>query len=117
MIFFHKPYYNPNYTNHNKKSPNICLKPKQLYKLYKLYNAKLKNLKEHRKKLKNQNLKVFNYKYLLTGRKYFNNNQINTKPKEKICLLPLCDISNLIFSTIFEEDIECNYITSHMCKP
>jgi len=69
------------------------------------------------KKFRNQNLKVLNYKYLLTGRKYFNNNQISTRPKDNICLLPLCDLSNLIFSTIFEEDIECNCIISHMCKP
>ncbi len=34
MIFCHKPYYNANYTNLNKKNPNdICLKPKKLYKL------------------------------------------------------------------------------------
>ncbi len=44
-------------------------------------------------------------------------NKFHTKPKEKICLLPLCDLSNLIFSTLFEEDIECNCITLHMCKP
>jgi len=47
MIFFHKFYYNPNYTNPNKKSLNdICPKPKKLYKvykLYKLYNAEQKN--------------------------------------------------------------------------
>jgi len=73
--------------------------------------------KKHRKKIRNQNLKVLNYKYLLTERKYFNNNQINIKPKEKICFLPLCDISNLIFSIIFEEYIKCNCIISHMCKP
>jgi hypothetical protein len=37
---FHKPYYNPNYTNPKKKSPSdICHKPKKLYKVYKLYNA------------------------------------------------------------------------------
>jgi len=29
-------------------------------------------LKEHRKKIKNQNSKVLNYKYLLTERKYVN---------------------------------------------
>jgi len=72
MIFCHKFYYNFNYTKPNKKSPDICPKPKKLYKLYKLYNAKQTNLKEHRKKFKNQNLKVLNYKYLLTERKYFN---------------------------------------------
>ncbi len=38
MLFFHKPYYNLNYTNPTKKNPSdICPKPK---KLYKLYNAK-----------------------------------------------------------------------------
>ncbi len=40
MIFFHKPYYNPNYTNPNKKKSRYALNPKKLYKLYKLYNAK-----------------------------------------------------------------------------
>ncbi len=40
MIFFHKPYYNLNYTNPNKKNVDLCPKPKKLYKLYKLYNAK-----------------------------------------------------------------------------
>ncbi len=42
MIFYHKPYYNPNYTNPNKKKnlSDICPKPKKLYKLYKSYNAK-----------------------------------------------------------------------------
>ncbi len=30
MIFFHKPYYNPNYTNPNKKNlSDICRKPKK----------------------------------------------------------------------------------------
>jgi hypothetical protein len=61
------------YQTLTKKSfSDICPKPKKLYKLYKSYNAKLKNLKEHRKKIKNQNSKVLNYKYLLTERKYVN---------------------------------------------
>jgi len=48
MIFFHKPYYNLNCTNPNKKSPSdICPKPK---KLYKLYYAKQKKIKNHKKK-------------------------------------------------------------------
>jgi hypothetical protein len=72
-MFCHKPYYNPNYSNLNlKKNLYICPKPKKIYKLYKLYNAKFKKLKEHRTKIRNQSLKVFNYKYLLTERKYFN---------------------------------------------
>jgi hypothetical protein len=46
MIFCHKPYYNPNYTNLNKKNlSDICLKPKNIYKIHKLYNAKQKKLK------------------------------------------------------------------------
>ncbi len=54
MIFCHKPYYNPTYTNPSKKSPNdICPKPKKLYKIYKLNNAKQKKLEKHRKKFKN----------------------------------------------------------------
>jgi len=61
MIFFHKPYYNP-----NKKNPNdICLKPERLYKVYKLYNAKQKQTFKYRKKFRNQNLKLLNYKDLL----------------------------------------------------
>jgi hypothetical protein len=38
MIFFHKFYYNPNYTNPDKKSPSDIY-PKHK-KLYKIYNAK-----------------------------------------------------------------------------
>ncbi len=111
MIFCHKPYYNPNYTNPNKKNLNdICPKTKSLQKLYKSYNVKQTNLKEHKKKFRNQNLKLLNYKYLLTERKYLNfqkqSNKFCIKPKKKICFLPLCDLSNLIFSTFFEEDIK-----------
>jgi hypothetical protein len=77
MIFFHKPYYNPNYTNPDKNIPNgICPKPKKIYKLYKLYNAKFKFFKEHRKKIRNQNLKVLNYKYFCEKEIIFKNNQI-----------------------------------------
>jgi hypothetical protein len=48
IMFFHKPYYNLNYTNPNKRSPSdICPKPKKLYEVYKLYNAKQKKLKKH----------------------------------------------------------------------
>jgi hypothetical protein len=56
-----------------KKNPNdISFKPKKLYKVYKLYNAKQKNLKEHRKKFRNKILKLLNYKHLLTKKKpYF----------------------------------------------
>ncbi len=61
------------YQTLTKKSlSDICPKPKKLYKLYKSYNAKYFFLKEHRKKIKNQNSKVLNYKYLLTERKYVN---------------------------------------------
>jgi hypothetical protein len=53
-----------------KKSPDdICPKPKKLYKIYKLYDAKQKNLKTHRKKKINQILKLLNYKYLLNEKK------------------------------------------------
>jgi len=72
------------------------------------------------KKILNQNLKVLNYKYLLIERKYLNLwkqlSKFCTKPKENICLLPLCDLSNVIFSTFFEENIKCNCITSYICK-
>jgi hypothetical protein len=75
-----------------------ALNPK---KLYKLYNAKETNLKKHRKKIRNQILKLSNYKYLLPERKYLNlqkqANKFHTKPKEKICLLPLCDLFQLNF--------------------
>ncbi len=50
MIFFHKPYYNPN----KKNLGDICLKPKNIYKIYKLYNAKQKKLKKHKKNFRNQ---------------------------------------------------------------
>jgi len=66
-------------------------------------------LKEHKRKFRNQILSLLNYKYLLTEGKYIylkkQSNKFHTKPKEKICFLLLCDLSNLIFSTLFEEDI------------
>ncbi len=73
MIFCHKPYYNLNYTNLNRKSlSDICLKPKKLCKTYKLCTAKPILFKEHRKKIRNQNLKLLNYKHLLTEKKNLN---------------------------------------------
>jgi len=78
MKFCHKPYYNHNYTNLS----DICPKPKNLYKLH---NAKQTNVKEHRKKIRNQILRLLNSKYLLTERKYFNifKNQINFVKNQK----------------------------------
>jgi hypothetical protein len=59
MIFCHKPYYNPNCTNPNKKSLNdICPKPNKLCKAYKLYNAKQFFKKNIGKNLK-PNFKAF----------------------------------------------------------
>jgi hypothetical protein len=53
-----------------KKNPSdICLKPKNIYKVYELCNAKQEKLKEHRKKFRNQIFKLLNYKYLLTEKK------------------------------------------------
>ncbi len=67
MIFCHKPYYNLNYANPNKKNPtDICFKPKKLCKVYKLYNAKQFFKKNHREKFRNKNLKLLTYKHLLT---------------------------------------------------
>jgi len=51
MIFCHKPYYNLNYTKYTN------------------YIMQQKNFKKHRKKFKNQNLKLLNYKGLLTEKK------------------------------------------------
>jgi hypothetical protein len=60
------PITTPNIQTLTKKSPSdICPKPK---KLYKLYNAKQFFFK-HRKKNLNQNLKLLNYKDLLTEKK------------------------------------------------
>jgi hypothetical protein len=45
MIFFYKLYYNPNYTNLNKKSPSdICLKPikNTKYTIWIMQNKKIK---------------------------------------------------------------------------
>jgi hypothetical protein len=55
-------------------------------------NAKINKFKKHTKKLKNQNLKLLNYKYLLTEKNLNfkkQSNKFRKKPKEKICLLPL----------------------------
>jgi hypothetical protein len=120
MIFFHKPYYNPNYMNLNKTNPSdICPKLKKLYKVYKSYNVKQTNLKKHRKKLKFI-LKLLNYKDLLIEKKtlILKNNQINfVKTRRKDMSLTLCDLYKLIFFTLFEKYIKLYYITSHMFKP
>jgi len=74
MIFFHKPYYTTlTIQTLTKKSLNdICPRPKKLCKTYKLYNAKQIFFKEHRKKSKNQILKLLNYKHLLIKNKNLN---------------------------------------------
>jgi hypothetical protein len=66
MIFFHKPYYNPN----KKNLGDICLKPKNIYKIYKLYNAKQKKLKKHKKNFRNQIWRLLNYKDLLIEKNF-----------------------------------------------
>jgi hypothetical protein len=66
MIFFHELYYKPNYTNPNKKILMIyALNPKNYtkYTNYIMQNKKI--FLKHRKKLKNQILKILNYKDLL----------------------------------------------------
>jgi hypothetical protein len=69
-----------------------------------------KKKKKHKKKYRNQNLKLLNYKHLLTKKKNLNfqnkSNKFCKKLKEKICLLPLRDLSKLIFSILFEKNIE-----------
>ncbi len=92
MIFCHKPYYNPN----KKKLSDICPKPNKLCKAYKLYNAKQLFFKEHRKKFRNQILKLLNYKHLLIEKKtlILKKNQINfVKNQKKIYVFYLCVIS------------------------
>ncbi len=46
----------------------------------------------------------------MNEKKYLNlkkkSNKFCTKLKEKICFLPFYDLSNLIFSILFEEDIK-----------
>jgi hypothetical protein len=108
MIFCHKPYYNLNYTNPKKKIIMMiyALNPKK-YTNYIMQNKK--KLKKHRKKFKNQILKLLNYKDLLIGKNLNLQKQSNKfckKPKEKICFLFLCDLSKLIFSALLEKDIE-----------
>jgi len=57
--------------------------------------------KTKRKKIRNQILKLFNYKDLLTRKKNLNlqkqSNKFCKKPKENVCLLPLYDLSKLFF--------------------
>jgi len=51
MIFFHKPYYNLNYTNPNKKNlSDICPKPKN-YTKYANYIIQKKKKKKKKKKI------------------------------------------------------------------
>jgi hypothetical protein len=63
MIFFHKPYYNLNYTNLNKKILVIyVINPKNYtkHKNYIMQNNFF--LKKHKKKFRNEILKLLNYK-------------------------------------------------------
>jgi len=64
---------------------------------------------KHRKKFRNQNLKLLNYKYLLTEKNFNFQKQSNKfckTPKKNVCFLPLFDLFKLIFSTLFEDDIK-----------
>jgi len=83
--------------NPNQKNPSdICPKPKKLYKLHKLSNAKQKNKNKHRKKFRNKILKLLNYKDLLIEKKNLNfkNNQINfVKNQKNIYVYYFCVIS------------------------
>jgi hypothetical protein len=74
MIFFHKPYYTTLAIQilTKKSLSDICPRPKKLCKTYKLYNAKRIFFKEHRKKSRNQILKLLNYKHLLIKNKNLN---------------------------------------------
>jgi hypothetical protein len=66
MIFFHKPYYNFNYTNPHKEVLVIyALNPKN----YTKYTNYIMKKKKHRKKFKNQIKKNLNLKKLLTEKK------------------------------------------------
>jgi hypothetical protein len=62
------------------------------------------------KKIRNQILKLLNYKYSLTKTINFNFfiNQINfvKNQKRRYVSYLLCDLFKLIFSILFEEDIE-----------
>ncbi len=76
-------------------------KPKKLYKLYKLYNAK-KHLKIKlytQEKNLTKFIKKINYKCLPIRKinlNFFNkSNKFCKKPKERICFLLLCDVSKV----------------------
>ncbi len=70
MIFFHKPYYNFNKTNLNKKILVIyAINPKN-YTKHKKYIMQIFKKKECKKKFKNQNLKLLNYKDLFTKKNF-----------------------------------------------
>ncbi len=71
-----------------------CPQPKKLCKTF--------FFKEHRKKIRNQILKLLNYKHLLTKTKtlILKNNQINFVKNIKsthVSYVPLCDLSKIIF--------------------
>ncbi len=67
MIFNHKPYYNFNYTNLSKKILVICVLNPKNYTNYIMQNKN--NKKNIGKEFRNQNLKLLNYKDLLTKKK------------------------------------------------
>jgi hypothetical protein len=72
-----------------------------------MQNKKIKTKKE---KIKKPKFKAFKLQRFINRKKNLNlkkqSNKFCKKPKENICLLPLCDFSKLIFSTLFEKDIK-----------
>jgi hypothetical protein len=106
MIFCHKPYYNLDYTNPNQKKVIMIyvLNPKNYtnYTNYIMQNQEIKN--NIVKKIKNKNLKLLNYKYLLTKRKYLNlykkSNKFCTKPKENMSFTFVQSLQPTIFNSL-----------------
>ncbi len=101
MIFFHKPFA----TVTKKHFNDICPKPK----IYNLYNDFFIFL-QTQEKIQKPNFKSFKLQRFTNRKKtlILKNNQINfvKTQNKRFFLIPLCDFSKLIFSTLFEKDIK-----------
>jgi len=82
-----------------------ALNPKKLYKTYKIYIKQFfLNIGKFLINFKKKTTKIYSLKKKLNLKK--KSNKFCKKPKENICLLPLCNFSKVIFFTLFEKDIK-----------
>jgi hypothetical protein len=117
MIFFHKPYYNLNYMNPNKKILVIyALNPKNYIK-YTNYIMQNNLFFKHRKNNLNKSLNILNYKDLLAKKTIIilKNNQINFVKTKRKYVSYFCVIFPNSFFPLSLKYIYNEIILLHIC--